>query len=215
MSNIITITTAGPEVASALAILGAASPNEKFSIDISGGNLAALLAGAAIAGAPALVNVAPAPVKFVQAVEAPVFDTMHIHSTMADTGKRIRRTKEENAAGLTLEEAEAFRAQTVYGDPQSFKASLDDSKQEAPAPIETIEAPAKLMELFSHKAPVQVSAEVTESDLRAAAAAAVAAGHKTEVMKVAADAGVKKWSELDPSKYGAVLAELTSLMVIN
>lgn len=220
--NTLHISTAGPEVASALAVLGASQPNAEFTLTINGGNLAALLAGAAIAGAPAVVNApmtAVAPVFAKPAVVAPTTEGVLPGSMSVEMGKRIRRTKEENAAGLTIEEAEAFRA-SGQTDAMAFKAALDGNAPSseaadatggvvATAPTSAPEAPAP-----APTSTVTESGPVTEADLRTAAAAAVGAGKKAEVMKIATDAGVKKWSELDPSKYGEVLTALTALMVV-
>lgn len=223
LMNTLHISTAGPELASALAVLGSSQPSAEFNITISGGNLAALLAGAAIAGAPAVVNTysPPSVPEITKKFVGEVPETITVSAQGAGGGssdaKRIRRTKEENAAGLTIEEAEAFRAQTVYGDPQSFKASLGGDAPDAPvsAPAET-PAPAEAPAPAPAEAPAhKPSAEITEADLRAAGANAVAAGKIAEVKAVAAEFGVKKWSELSPAQYGAALAKLTALMVIS
>jgi len=218
--NTLHISTAGPEVASALAVLGASQPNAEFTLTINGGNLAALLAGAAIAGAPAVVNApmtAVAPVFTKPAVVAPTTEGVLPGSMSVEMGKRIRRTKEENAAGLTIEEAEAFRA-SGQTDAMAFKAALDGNAPSSEAADATggvvATAPTSAPEAPAPTSTVTESGPVTEADLRTAAAAAVGAGKKAEVMKIATDAGVKKWSELDPSKYGEVLTALTALMVV-
>src|SRR5262245_20013263 len=91
----------GPEVAASLAVLGKSMPTRTFAITIRGDGLAALLASAAIAGAPAVVvnEPAPAPVAPTKAPE-PQTPAVPAHAARTATdAARFRRTQEETAAG--------------------------------------------------------------------------------------------------------------------
>lgn len=204
-----------PDIRAQVLTLAALDPGASISINITSAELMLLL------GAPTVVkgtlrvegdiSTAGNVEGFSKPTPAAVSTKTETAAPVEASGK-IRRTKAELDAGLTVEEASFFR-QSGGGDPVAYKASLSGDKGDtgvvtslpvaSPPPPPPAPPPAP-------DAPVVI----TEADVRAAAVAGVKGGQKDAVIAIAKAEGVSDWKALDPSRYNDVLGQLTALMVI-
>lgn len=209
------------EVRAHVACLANQLPNAEFNIVVTGAALAAILGNtgdlmvntpAAPAGKvfPADIHDSASPVRPAAASAAAAADK----PAAADKTERFRRTNEETAAGLTVDQAKAYRAQTTISDPVAYAASLAPAAAPTDAVQHTTPAASPPPPAPEAPAAAETPPVATEQDVRDAAAAAVKGGKKADVLKIAQDYGVANWKELDPSKYGEALTKLTALLVV-
>lgn len=205
-----------PDIRQQVLALAALDPGGSFSINITGAEIVSLIGNPQLATYVAAVKSqeAPASVTATVATSAPAAAPVAPVAPAAEAteGKRIRRTKAETEAGLSVEEAEAFRA-SGQSDPKAWKAAqaggdVGDTGVKTPEPTAP-EAPAAAPTTVAD-APVVI----TEADVRKAAVTAVQGNKREGVLAIAKKYGVADWKQLKEEQLKAVFDELTSLLVV-